>query len=125
MSDLLAHDALALDIIRIAALLLGGIVIGLSVFVFRLYLFAHRMMQKRGVGADHATPYHVSLIATSHGMLVLAQLGVLIHRIGGENFVWWGAPIAVVAFSLSIWALTDMLRFENTQVNRLIADRRQ
>lgn len=120
MSDMLAHDALALDIIRVIALLLGGVVIGLSLFVLRLYFFAHRLMEKRGHGEEHATPYHVSLIAASHALLITAQIGVLVHRFGGENFVWWGAPVAVVAFSMSIWALTDMLRFENTQVNRML-----
>lgn len=123
MSDLLlAHSPLVLDAIRVTALLLGGVVLGLSIFVFRLYRYAHRLMSRKGLSENHASPYHVTLIAISHALLVLGQLGVLIHRFGGDEVVWWGAPIAILAFSCSIWALTDMLHFENTQISQLLSE---
>lgn len=119
VNSLLAHHLLALDVLRLVALALGGIVLGLSLFVFRLYLYARSLARSRG-SYEGVGPYHVSLIAASHSLLVIGQIGVLIRRIGGEELVWWGAPISVVAFSCSIWALVDILRYENARVNELI-----
>ena len=107
------------DALRIAILIEGGLVLGLSAFVLRLYVTAVRLLRDRGTPVAGALPYHVGLVATSHSLLIVAQIAVVERRIGGE-VVWWGAPIALVAFTLSLAALVDMLRFQQLRIRRII-----
>jgi hypothetical protein len=116
---MIAHQSFTLDILRLLLLLEGGIVLGLSLFVFRLYLFARSLARKRGEMPAGATPYHVSLIAISHALLVITQMAVLIGRFGTE-LAWYGSPVALVAFTLSIVSLIDMLQLQNSRIHHLV-----
>lgn len=122
MLDLIAHHSTVLDILRVVLLLEGGMVLGLSLFVFRLYRYARQVSARHGITPSGAPPYHVALIAVSHGLLVLTQMAVLIGRLGSD-FAWYGAPIAIVAFTLSIVALVDLLQLENMRIHSVIQSR--
>jgi amino acid transporter len=112
-------ETLTLDVLRIVLLLEGGFVLGLTVFVLRLYLYARRLMSKSGESHQGAQPYHVYMIASSHALLVFTQMGVLIGRFGDEA-AWYGTPVAIVAFTLSIVALINILHLENSRIHRMI-----
>lgn len=118
MANLIAlhTESLTLDVLRFLVAALGGVVLGLTFFVFRVYLYAYRLRRRTGNLGNGAGPYHVALIASAHFLLVLAQIGVVINRFGGEPLVWWGAPISLIAFTMSIIALVNMLHYEQARI---------
>lgn len=108
-----------LDILRWMTLLLGGVSLGLTLFVLRMYRYANRLSKRAGV-AKNTLPYHVGVIATSHCLLIVGQMATVSHNIAeGEDWVWWGAPLALSVFTLSIVGLVDMLRHENLRIYQL------
>lgn len=119
MLDLLAHHDGTFDIVRIVLLLEGGIVLGLSFFVFRLYLYMRRLTARHGKPQTGAPPYHVALIALSHALLILTQMAIIIGRVG-DRMIWYGSPVAIVAFTLSIIALVNILQLENSRISELL-----
>jgi len=122
-SLLLAHHDATLNFLRYAVLLEGGIVLGLSVFVFRLYRYARRLAALEATATGKpltgASLYHVSVIASSHCLLVISAMAWITGHLG-SGFVWYGTPLSGVAFTLSIYGLVDVLRYENSQISRYL-----
>ena len=109
------------DLLRLVVLLAGGVVLGLSVFVFRLYLYARRLSGAHG----GASPYHVSLISLSHLILVvfaMLQVGIRLHHHEGEFAI---TLISGVAFACSLLALVSVLRYENIRIYVLLHPERR
>lgn len=122
MPSLLAHHSESLDVLRWLVLLEGGIVIGMALFVFRLYWFARQLALRRaanGVGASGVPQSHVAVLTVSHALLVLAQMVIVTERIGSQ-FVWYVTPLAAVAFTMSIYGLVVILRYENSRIARYL-----
>lgn len=122
MPSLLAYHHEGFDALRYLVLLEGGIVIGLGLFVFRLYWFARQLARERAANGNSIAgvpPSHVAILTTSHALLVLAQMAIVTQRIGAE-FIWYVTPIAAVAFTMSIYALIIILRYENARINRYL-----
>jgi hypothetical protein len=121
LSHIFGDEDLALDMLRYLALLEGGVVLGLSVFVFRLYMYARRLTKRvTGKEAVGAPPYHVAAIAISHCFLILGQIAVVLDSVGGGHLVWFGTPIALVAFTLSLAALLNMLQHESLRIQNVL-----
>jgi hypothetical protein len=117
--DLLAHHDGAFDMLRVVLLLEGGVVLGLSLFVFRLYMYMRKLTARHGKPQAGAPPYHVALIALSHGLLIVTQMAIIIARVGDE-IIWYGSPVAIVAFTFSIIALVNILQLENSRISALL-----
>ena len=109
----------ALDTLRLLVLLEGGVALGMAGFVIRLYLHANRIAHNLDRPVPGALPYHVFVIASSHALLIVAQILTVATHLG-EHFIVYGVPFAIVAFTLSIIGLVDMLRFQNLRINRLL-----
>lgn len=119
----LLADTTTFDVLRLLVVLEGGIVLGLAVFVFRLYHYARRLAviesQATGAPAMGASPYHVSAIAGSHCLLVLSAMAWIVWNLG-ERWVWYGTPLSAVSFALSIYGLVVILRYENSRISRYL-----
>lgn len=120
MIRLLAHHQEAVDMLRFLTLLLGGAVLGLTVFVVRLYRYARRLSYKSGTPPGGVTPYHVALIATSHLLLIVVAIVLIVGHGNSEDIIWYGAPLMTIAFVLSILGLVDLLRYEDSRIKRTL-----
>lgn len=113
------------DLIRFLTILEGGIVLGLSIFVLRLYKYANRVSKEHKERIPGALPYHVAVVAASHAIMVFLLLAHGVERHGQDEdflgaFWWWGSPLVVVAFTLSLIGLIDMLHYQQLRVHRLL-----
>lgn len=107
------------DTLRYLVLMEGGIVLGLAAFVFRLYSYtrtlAERQARSLGQPVAGASPFHVAMVSLSHCVLVLMAM-ILVTTQLGEDFVWYVTPLAGVAFTLSLYSLVDIVRYENSRL---------
>lgn len=120
------------DLVRFLVVAMGGLVFGLSVFVMRLYWYANKLLKRSGERIPGALPYHVAAISLSHLILVGVAMGHAAYRHGayrsggvvGENYLglfwWWGTPLVLFSFSLSLFALLDMLKYQQMRVHKLL-----
>jgi len=113
----------ALDVLRVLIMALGGVTLGLAGFVLQLYWRANRIARQREVRVPGALPYHVALVATSHVLLILGAIGIVERRLG-DDVIWWGAPITLVAFTLSLIGLIDMLGYQKLRIVALMQERK-
>lgn len=116
MIKLLAHHQEAAEMLRLLALLLGGAVLGLTIFVVRLYRYARRLSYKSGSTPGGVTPYHVALIATSHLLLIVVAIVLIVGHDDSDDIIWYGAPVMTISFVLSILGLVDLLRYEDSRI---------
>jgi ABC-type uncharacterized transport system permease subunit len=109
-----------IDIIRYVVLLEGGVVLGLSLFAFRLYRYARRLALHQGSPAG-AGPYHVAFIAAGHCLLVAALMLFIAAHLG-ESPVASGVALTLCAggFTLSLIGLYSVLQYENSQIRRYL-----
>lgn len=105
-------------------LLEGGLALGLALYVIHMYLRGNRISKAMDRPVPGALPYHVYMIATSHSLLIAATMIAIAVRIR-DPFIWWGTPIAIVAFTVSLIGLVDMLKFQRLRIYRLNTMRQQ
>ena len=108
--------------LRVVALALGGLTLGLSLFVLRLYRYATRIAHGvQGQRVPGALPYHVSAMAAAHLILTAAAMAMIGHRMLNDlPVVWWYLVPNAVAWVLSLVALVSVLKWEQTRIHRLL-----
>lgn len=62
-------------------------------------------------------PLHVWLVTASTLLLVAAECGTVASKIG-QTPVWYGTPLALVAFSLLLASLVTVAQYENRVTGR-------
>lgn len=119
----LLTDTTTFDVLRFLVVLEGGVVLGQSAFLLRLYRYARRLAIAQSAATGEpiagATPYHVTAIALSHCLLVLSAMAWIIGHLG-ESWAWYGTPLSGIAFAVSIYGLVVILRYENTRASRYL-----
>ena len=95
------------DAIRIVALLAGGAALGMTLLIFVLYHQAWRHASTSGI----VSPHHVAYIGTAHTFLIIGLMASILARVQRDDtFSWWVTPFALVGFSLTLFALVQLLR---------------
>lgn len=95
------------DAIRVVALLLGGAALGFTLLICYLYHQAWRYKSTNGI----VSPHHVAYIGSAHICLIVGLMSSILARVRAhEDFTWWVTPFALVGFSLTIFALVQLLR---------------
>lgn len=95
------------DAIRVVTLLAGGAALGMTLLICVLYHQAWRHLSPNGI----VSPHHVAYIGTAHMFLIVGLMSAILARVKGqESFTWWVTPFALVGFSLTLFALVQLLR---------------
>lgn len=83
--------------LKIALLLSAGVLVGYAIIVMRMY----------ATGVQRGPLWHISIIATSHVILVVGSCEVVLaERVTAP----WRIILLLVSYSLSIWALWYLAR---------------
>jgi hypothetical protein len=99
-------------LVQLAVLFEGGVVLGLAAFVLWLYVVANRAIKNRlELRIPGAMPYHVAAMAAAHCSLVLAT----VSRNVAVGLSWWSTPLVLIGYTLSLFALLTMLRWQQTR----------
>lgn len=107
---------------RVVVLALGGLTLGLALFVLRLYRYATRIAKGvQGQRVPGALPYHVGAMAAAHLLLTAAAMAMIGHRmVTGRPIYWWYLLPNAAAWALSLVALASVLKWEQTRIHRLL-----
>jgi hypothetical protein len=112
--------------IRIVSIAMGGMVVGLSLFVLRLYMAANRIANTSHQRVPGALPYHVWAMALSHLLLTQAAISLITYRmLTGRHIYWWFIVPATVGWALSLFALATLLKWEQTRVHLILKATRE
>lgn len=116
------------DLLRFAALVEGSLCLWFTGVVLlryrRRYLqaaktgTAGRRKGRRGEDSRSDTdwigllPLHVWMVTASTLLLVAAECGTVASSLG-DKLVWYGSPLALIAFTLLLGSLVTIARYEN------------
>ena len=111
----------AADLVRLAALLLVPVIEGALLVVLTYYAKRYRAAVRGGMVGRRANdasswvgllPQHVVAITLGTGLLVLSMAAEMVASLG-TPINPLGAPVALAAFGLLIFALVQLARYEH------------
>lgn len=112
---------LVYDAIRWLALLEGSLVLGLAVFVLRMYWYANTLQNKLPDRIPGALPYHVAVIASSHIiMLIWLEYRIAFRIDNNIDHIAYETVLAIFVYSLTAFAMIDMLKYQQLRIHKLL-----
>lgn len=123
--EMAVHKVLArIDVdIRLLVLALGGLNLGLTLLVMRLYFLAHSYKEVSPRRVPGALPYHVGIMAGAHSLLSVSCLVLLGYRIfSNEPIYLWFISSVSVAWLMTLFALITVLKYEHCRLRDILKE---
>lgn len=110
-------DSTALgDALRIVTILELAVTAGLACAILGVYAIANRHIARVDSERHGALLHHVIAVSISYGLLAIFGIAELQGYYGSR--LTYRAPIGFVAANFGIYAMIEMLRFQNTRLDR-------